>query len=112
MSSSHECLCNIDVFIGRNFDEMPPVFNGQRFSSFIRDLPLLNQITLVPDENNAVVQVWRAVLFKKLFPAFHVFKKSTHVSKRILLAWMRFEIAVGERKPRVHRLLLTSLVIS
>ncbi len=89
--SSDEYLSDIDVFFGRRFEEKPPEFIGQRFSSFIRDFPLFNQITLVPDENNAVVQLWRAALFNIIFPA-------THVTKRSLLAWMRFVIAVGERK--------------
>jgi hypothetical protein len=54
--SSHECLCDIDVFFSRRFEERPSEFIGQRLSFFIRDLPPINQITLVPDENNAVLQ--------------------------------------------------------
>jgi hypothetical protein len=37
------------------------------------------------------VQLWRDVLFNKTFPV-------PHVTERILLAWMRFVIAVGGRK--------------
>jgi hypothetical protein len=88
--SSHECLCDIDVFFGRCFEEKPTEFIGQRFSSFIRDSPLLNQITLVPNENDAACV---AVLINTTMPV-------AHVTKRILLALMKFAIAAcnGEGK--------------
>ncbi len=72
--SSHECLCDIDVFFGRRFEERPSVFIGQRFPSFIRDSPLLNQITLVPNENNVSATRRRAMLFNKTFPVMDITK--------------------------------------
>ncbi len=84
--SSHECLCDIDVSFGRRFEERPSVFIGQRFSSFIRDSPLLNLITLGPNENDVFLTCRRAVFFNIIFPVTHA------ASERLLLAWNQDEI--------------------
>jgi hypothetical protein len=72
--SSHECLCDIDVFFGRRFEERPSEFIGQRLSSFIRDSPLLNQITLGPNENNVLAKCQSGVLVNKTFPFIYCMK--------------------------------------